>query len=115
MWGTVTADYMNNALAEIWGDPQSDSMKYCIRDYLDVTKVALSMSMEDVSLYVSTYEKSASNSSGHPLGLVAFLSNENMDSIIEGYSHLMKENSPSTEFGYFSNVEDARNWVSSSL
>lgn len=116
MWGTVTTDDMDDALAKIWGNTRSDSMKYCIRDYLDVTKVDIDMSMDEVSLYVSTYEKSATNSSHNPLKLVAFLSqNEEMNHIIEGYSQLMKKHNPDAIFKNFENVKDARVWVSSSL
>ena len=116
MHGTVTTEDMNNALAEIWGDRKSGSMKYCIRDYLDVTKVAIEMSLEEVSSYVSTYEKSTTETSHNPLKVVAFLSNnEEMNRIIEGYSQIMKEHNPSTMFKNFTNVKDAREWVSASL
>ena len=116
MWGTITADDMQNALDEIWRDIQADKMKYCIRDYLDVTQVDIGMDAEDVSKYVATFEKVSTNTHMNPLKLVAFLSqNEEMDKIIEGYTLLMKEYNPSTIFKNFSNVEDARKWVASQL
>ena len=115
MWGTVTTDDMNNALSEIWSNDRSDYMKYCIRDYLDVSKVDINMSEEGVVRYVSTYEKTATNGSGNPLHLVAFLSqNEEMDRIIKGYSEVMKKFNPDTKFKNFSNVDDAREWISRS-
>ena len=116
MWGTVTTDDMDDALAEIWSNAKSDSMKYCIRDYLDVMKVDIDMSMDEVSLYVSSYEKSATNSDYNPLKLVAFLSqNEEINHIIEGYSQLMKKHNPDAIFKNFANIDDARAWVSASL
>lgn len=116
MWGTVTTDDMNNALEEIWTNPKSDGMRYCIRDYLDVTKVGIDMDWDEVALYVSTYEKHTTENCRHPLELVAFLSgNKDMDKIIEGYSQVMKEHSPSSEFKNFNNIEDARAWISLSL
>lgn len=116
MWGTITLDDMQNALDEIWKDIQADKMKYCIRDYLDVTQVDIGMDAEDVSKYVATFEKVSTNNFKMPLKLIAFLSqNEEMDKIIEGYTFLMKEHNPSTIFKNFSNVDDARTWVSSQL
>lgn len=115
MWGVVTTDDMNNALSEIWSNHKSDYMKYCIRDYLDVSKVDIKMSEEEVVQYVSSYEKNTTTGSDNSLNLIAFLSqNEEMNNIIAGYSAIMKKFNPDTEFKNFSNVDDAREWISRS-
>ena len=116
MWGAVTTEDMHDSLHEIWGNIKSDRMNYCIRDYLDVTKVDINMSDECVSAYVSNFEKMSVESSGRPLKYVAFLSeNEDMDHLIEGYTILMKEYNPTAVFKSFSNMKDARQWVGSVL
>ena len=116
MWGTVTTHDMDSALAEIYSNNKSDYINYCIRDYLDVTKVDIDMSGEDVSHYVAFYEQTATRSSNNPLKVIAFLSgNEAMDSIIDKYIQIMSEHDPHTKFMKFSNVDDAREWVSRTL
>ena len=116
MWGTVTTHDMDSALAEIYSNNKSDYINYCIRDYLDVTKVDIDMSGEDVSHYVAFYEQTATRGSNNPLKVIAFLSgNEAMDSIIDKYIQIMSEHDPHTKFMKFSNVDDAREWVSRTL
>ena len=116
MHGIVTTDDMNNALAEIWANPKSDIMRYCIRDYLDVTKVDIDMTREQIASYVSIYEKNTTNSANNSLNLVAFLSNnEEMNRIIEGYTELMQMYNPDAIFKNFDSVESAREWISISL
>jgi len=116
MHGIVTTDDMDNALTEIWGNPRSDSMRYCIRDYLDVTKIDIDLTREEIALYVSTYEKTATNSANNSLNLVAFLSNnEEMNRIIKGYTELMQMYNPDAKFKNFYNIEKAREWISISL
>jgi len=114
MWGTVSSDDMNNALSDIWGNPKSDKMNYCIRDYLEVTKVGIEMNWEDISTYVSVYEKHATHNCKRALQQVAFLSgNKDMDIIIEGYTKAMKEHCPATNFENFDDLQSARDWCQS--
>ena len=116
MHGIVTKDDMENALTEIWCNPKSDSMKYCIRDYLDVTKVAIDMTIEEIALYTSSYEKNTTNTANNSLNFVATLSNnEEMNRIIEGYTELMKVHNPDAIFKSFDDIESARGWISISL